>query len=397
MATTALLIGSGIYDGHREHWGGGGGKKTSKKQGIRPCRTKKGDMIPPDEWSRGDLRNMKGFVTRMGAEVYDTFNYTEQNADGSYSMGKTDVSDMIREFFDQQYKTKFVLYYTGHGDQDGSWLFPVTRTLKHTPTALSRSRGESEAASRDARNAFATASVVVHGAVDGDAQPARKPLPSVDAGPALEAISEGYLDSQQQDHAPPDDVSHVTTISAATSTTSISSYDIIENVPPKPARKFYDFVTFKDIVEAWDEMKRGREDKRLVMILDCCHSGKWVHKVNGELDAWAEEDAEEASSRATEFRNRRDISIQAACRPSEASTVAQSQLCSIFTKSFVAAQNRGLTERFLLTAFDHLLVLNVVSIAASPVGDVFTPLSSAHAAFGGIQFFDSFDDMHLKT
>ena len=148
-----------------------------------------------------------------------------------------------------------------------------------------------------------------------------------------------------------------------------------------------DLVTYEDVVGLWEESISGQKVRCLMMILDSCHSGRWVQKVNGEVD-------DEVCMQST----RRDhVCIQASCGPSELTAVAANQLSSVFTRAFVAAQNRSLFEKLVLTLLDHLFVLNLVSIARSPRRHSFSPVSSKCAPFGGIQFFDSFDDMHLNT
>jgi hypothetical protein len=77
--------------------------------------------------------------------------------------------------------------------------------------------------------------------------------------------------------------------------------------------------------------------------------------------------------------------------------IAKSQLCSTFTESFIDAQRRTPFEKLVLTAIDHLFVLNIVSLACYPQRNSFTPMSSSTPPFAGIRFFDSFDEMHLKT
>ena len=97
------------------------------------------------------------------------------------------------------------------------------------------------------------------------------------------------------------------------------------------------------------------------------------------------------------FRRRRDICIQAACRPAEESLIARNQLSSLFTRSFIAAQSKTTFEKLCISFFDHIFVFNFPSLLCSSLRRPFTPLRSHQPPFAGVKFFDSFDDMHLQT
>ena len=425
LSTSALLIGSAIYDEARtssDSGGGGRGKPTSQKRGIRPKKSKKGKRDPdPHAWAEGDLDNMGKFMERMHIHVFDRYNYKEQDERNNYSLGKSEVLQKISEFFDQDDKTDFVLYYTGHGAQDGSWLFPVTRSVDtpatQRPAGGGGGGGEGAtdvqehgdgsymtAVQETQGDAATTATVNVEVHEDGGATP-RSRSPSVT--PPDDNELENAEETQHREKSPIEARKDTPEKeqSLAPSDTSIVTLlvnDSILTQPPR-AKKLNDFITFEDIVEVWDEKRRGRDDRRLMMILDCCHAGRWVQKVNGEQAAWMDCDdneeaaatpasspaTQEAAAKARKFADRRDICIQAACRPSEKSMVSDDQGGSVFTKAFVSAQTKSLPEKFILMALDHLFVLNIVSIASSPIMDDFTPLSSVRAPFGGVQFLDS--------
>ena len=177
-----------------------------------------------------------------------------------------------------------------------------------------------------------------------------------------------------------------------------------------------------------------------MMILDCCHSGRWVQMADGKCrrsptEVSADHETAENSSfggssagasnsvsTAAEgiegeitvrqadnvneeddedgpeyYEKREDICIQSACRPIEESMIANNQQSSFFTRVFVAAQSKTTFEKLCITFFDHLFVFNFPSLLCSPFLHPFTPMKSGEPPFAGIKFFDSFDDMHLVT
>ena len=388
------------------------GKQTRVKRGIRQTRKKDGEIIPPDEWAKGDLKNMRRLMEMKSIAVHRVesveddeegddsgdgngggkdkdgkvpwLNYKEQRKDGDFALGKADILATINEFFRQRDKTFFVLYYTGHGDEEGSWVFPITKKVD--------SGGDKDQGERSERVAQATAAtrggeVVVENAGITVALHEESGSTTPSIGPRVSpAVQE--KDVQAQTHEVNQGQREIETPSKNIAALQAKS---MKEKPPKN-KKFNDHLTFEEVVELWDENKRKREDGdhcRLLMVLDCCCAGRWVQKVNGEKGAWA---GNGGDKKAVEFAKRNDICIQAACHPSESCSVSTNQRGSVFTKAFVAAQSKRLTEKCILTFFDHFLVLNVVSIASSPK-DNFNPLRSAHAPFGGFQVFDSFDDM----
>jgi hypothetical protein len=398
--TSALLIGSGVFQLRKPN--GGSGKPASKKGGIRQAYTKDGDQIPPGTWAIGDLDNMKDFIAKRGVDVFKSFNYTEKREDKSYALGKSDVLQTISDFFEQD-KTYFILYYTGHGDGDGSWCFPVTKAVSgsqnlHTHDAATLTETAEPATGTSPEEAalratVRTTSAEVHGNGEGAETGSRDGDGDALASDGGVEEDESITKTSQEGSQPSrvDEIESVSGQSNASIATLLTQYSIIEQ--PPPTEELNDFLTFEDVVEVWNEKKQGKGERYLMMILDCCHAGRWVQKINGET---LEEEGENEQP-ASKFSNRRDICIQAACRPSETSMVADSQLGSVFTKAFVAAQSKSVFEKFILTVIDHFLVLNVVSIASSPVRRRFTPLSSEYAPFGDFKFFDSFDEMHLKS
>ena len=158
---SALLIGSAIHQPRPSYEGASGGgrrlilsgrNKATKKRGIRRTRGKDGKTISPYEWAKGDLMNMQALMVRKNIAVFDAegvdetggdetpskkvskkvpwFSYREKVTRGNkliHALGKSDVLLSINDFFDQKDKTNFVLYYTGHGACDGSWVFPISK------------------------------------------------------------------------------------------------------------------------------------------------------------------------------------------------------------------------------------------------------------------------------
>lgn len=164
---------------------------------------------------------------------------------------------------------------------------------------------------------------------------------------------------------------------------------------PQDTEEWNELVRYDEVIQLWDENKKGRE-RHLMIILDCCFSGRWVRRVNGEPED--ELANPERRDSVQNLRKKNDVCIQAACRPNEKCGVTDSQLCSTFTREFIDAMNRNLFEKLFISTVDHLLVGNFVSMWCSrPAGESFTPLSSDHTPFPGFRFFNSFDDMLLQT
>ena len=330
----ALLIGSGECN---QDDGGKLIKRVVRKSGIRRV-LKNNQEVPRGLWAKNDLDNMECLLQNKRVDVVKKFNYREQHEDHTFALGREDVIDELYLFFRQRDRTRFILYYSGHGDPDGSWCFPRSFGL---PTRAPPSA-----------TAAGGATVEVHAAED--------------VRPRNSSVRNGGAGERQ--------------------------------LPPPPIEKTNDFITFEDVIEIWDEVKKelGKPERYLMMIIDCCFSGEWVQKVNGVSDEIVEKYPE------LETKTKKDISIQASCLPFEKSNVADSQECSVFTKNFVAAQSKSLLEKCILSTIDHALVINLVAIVTDPFrGSVsenrHTPMSSYRAPFDGFKFFDSFDDMYMGT
>ena len=354
-ATSALLIGSCICEPYRDLRCEG--KRVDKKNGIRRAFTKPSTLIPRWAWVKGDLDNMENMMNKKNIELFYRLEYRERDDDGRYALGKTDVLRLISDFFSQEEKTHFILYFSGNGDQDGSWVFPVTTlfikrvSIPKEPAIVAENKIEVE----------------VHR--DG----LEHPSPTPDSREHSSAFSES---------------SYVLSRDSRTNLYDITRAQLER---PAPVREWNDLVKYEDVIKLWDEHKKGRE-RYLMMILDCCHSGRWVQKFNGDFESC---DSEETYTYHQNTK-RQDICIQASCRPAEICSIAENQLSSVFTKAFVAAQNRSTFEKCILSLLDHIFVINVVSMACSR-REHFTPISSQCAPFAGIIFFDSFDDMYLQT
>ena len=152
--------------------------------------------------------------------------------------------------------------------------------------------------------------------------------------------------------------------------------------------KWTDLVQYDDIIQLWDENKKGRE-RYLMMILDCCYSGRWVRRVNGEPQ-------DEIGGKI--IQKRHDVCIQASCLPNEICGITNTQQCSSFTRAYIDACKRNTFEKLVLSAADHMFVTNFISMWYSrPTGDAFTPLSSEHDTFCGFEFYNSLDEMLFQT
>ena len=434
MATplpTALLIGSWKYDSVRPVRGSDGeesgrgtnvDKKTAKvdkKGNIKRAFTKEGPPVPAKAWVVGDLDNMETLIERRNIDLFYRLDYEEKNSKGVFARGKKDVLEKIEEFFKQEGRTHYILYFSGHGNKDGSWCFAMSTRANIDPVSITRpGQGEIEAA-------FAATPIDRETAVelhdDTMQHEAGKRTPS----PKPKVVKPASEPDARE-------------VSADSQPDSASLYDIVESEPvkddpdtPDPVNEWNELVKYEDVIALWEKCKQGRGERYLMLILDCCHSGRWVQMVNGEAVGEEESTAQEnkvdqypklaeatpgpeqeeeeevsaaqpvgavsTSADKTKYEKRDDVCIQAACRPAEVCMVAENQYSSVFTRAFVAAQNRTSLEKLLLTLFDHAFVLNFVSMYCSPKDHLFTPMTSQYAPFADIKFFDSFDDMYLKT
>ena len=116
----ALLIGSGECN---QDDGGKLIKRVVRKSGIRRV-LKNNQEVPRGLWAKNDLDNMECLLQNKRVDVVKKFNYREQHEDHTFALGRDDVIEELYLFFRQRDRTRFILYYSGHGDPDGSWCFP---------------------------------------------------------------------------------------------------------------------------------------------------------------------------------------------------------------------------------------------------------------------------------
>ena len=388
--TCAFLIGSGKYEPRGEADDDQGTGKATKKAGIKQKLTKSGRQIQDGEWALGDIKNMENLMERLGIEECDSHNYIEhRKEDGTYGLGKAEILQMIGNFFKKD-KTYFILYYTGHARRDGAWCFPRTKKrMDAGGSGVVPNIGETQAAQT------VVATVELEVSTEGGA---KEPETSVVQDGAEKEKSRTPSPVPKPEHLPQDQDA----ISRASLSSHVSGYSIIQSAKEQPdrAKLVNDFLSFHEVIGCWDDInKTSHRERYLMIILDCCHAGKWVEMVN-ELTVKADRREEgdlAADAEQIQPHKRHDICIQAACRPVEPSMVASSQLSSIFTRAFVAAQSKSFVEKMILAFIDHAFVLQVVSFAThSGYHDQFTPISSVCTPFGGIKFFNSFDDMYLS-
>ena len=405
--TCALLIGSGKYEARDACHG----EKTAvKKGGIRKKLSKDGRPIPDGQWADGDIGNMERLLTSKGVDV-SRFNYTEQHKDTyEYARGKCDVLEEIARFFERADKTYFILYYTGHANGNGSWCFPVTRRLVKKTSSLHSSHSQQpeaqeqcsgvESQGDEVAKLEVTVEVYAQPGVAGDTtqqiETATGLAPQIETATGLAplgaeesdgTIRDDVVEKSRVEHGPERGTPVLKSTSQEISNWESSEFSILE--PPDPAKKWNDYVTFEEVIKKWEEKREGRQNRYLMIILDCCHAGRWVEMIN-DLNKKGENDGDNGTKRP-------DICIQAACRALEGCNVASNQESSVFTRAFVAAQNTSFFEKLALSVIDHAFVLNVVSIFRSRQAGSCSPISSQFAPFAGIKFFDSFDDMYLKT
>ena len=391
--TIALLIGCGKCDHRRPIFGVG--KRISVKGGIRRSLVK-AYRIPDNQWAKGDLDNMEHLMAFKGIPVFGRLNYVEQHEDGCYALGKLDALRKIDAFFKTD-KTHFILYFTGHADEDGSWVFPVTKRAERSVTADSPARPSLPTGGGSAASTRAIeVSVDVHepgksgleskNSVSSGTQPTSTPL-TPPVSPNVDVMSAGGKTMNSSGQVP---------LSRFISTSYLSER-------PQPAKRWNELVTFEDIVQLWDNRKKKskKNERFLMLILDSCHSGRWVEMVN-ELSSRVSDTTDDVRTESevcdrVNKKSRHDICAQACCHPLENGMVAYNQLSSVFTRAFVSAQTRSYTEKLILSAIDHMFVLNLVSIWCYSKCRAGTPVSSLNGPFAGIKFFDSFDDMYLKT
>ena len=388
---SALLIGSWKCEKHRQIRGEkrymDSGRRRSrstvtKKAGIKVKFFKKdGEYVKRDEaeWVAGDLWIMKKLLREKGVVRPKIHNYQEMRK-GRFALGKCEVLCKIRKFFKQD-STYFILYFSGHADRDGSWCFSrLTRKEKKKVKESEGATGVGE----PGQSSGATANEEDYDIVPRESN---SPASSISGD---EHVS-GESETEQSDL---DD----------TDTEEEASLAKEKKSQLEDAKEWNELIKFEEIIEIWDQYKKESGDERyLMLILDCCYSGQWVRKINGEPEIMvAREDEEEREGgRRVEQQApapRRDICAQAACGADEVSMVDEEQVNSTFTKAFADAQNRSLLAKMAFAFLDHAVVLQVASMVVSPArAESFVPLSTENPPFHGFSFFNSFEDMYLKT
>ena len=372
--TCALLIGSGICYSNS--------KGTVKKGGIRRTLNKDGEPVPKGIWAEGDLESMERLLNSKGVRGDDVsrFNYHERDKDTNiWAKGRLEVLQKIGDFFQREDRTCFVLYYTGHGHEDGSWAFPVTRPASaraHSPQQSADDPHQHHEGSGSEEDLTAT-KIEVQVVIEDDANKGQHGAEGSDRvhRPTPESISEDNSEGEDTVKEKPaaENADNSEGEDTVKEKRSNSEYSVLgKNLPP--AVQENEFVDFEDVMQLWE--KGRKEGRYLLIILDCCHAGKWVEYIDGD-----------------KYRGRRDISIQAACHADKICEVAKDQRSSVFTNDFVHAQELSFSKVFLRSVLDHLFILNIVSLLGS---QKISPISSRYAPFGGIKFFDSYDDMYLR-
>lgn len=134
----------------------------------------------------------------------------------------------------------------------------------------------------------------------------------------------------------------------------------------------YETITFQDIVDMWDDAKRGQRRRYLMIISDSCYSGQLVRQVHR--------------------MPRDDIYVQAACRATEECE------WGTFTNRYVNASHTQNTAKTLVNTL-FIDIPNLIIKAVHMKTELLcTPISSRYdpsaAGFGEIAFFDSFADMY---
>ena len=371
-------------------------KGVIEKAGIRTILKRDGRPQAKDMWVNVDLDNMEHLMESKEIDIFQKFNYREQKDDYSFSLGKVEIISKITRFFSEEGRTKFVLYYSGHGDENGSWCFPRSFLPSQNGNSTRTSTPASDAAATTVPESNEVSVEVHQAAVDDDEEATpdeiQRAAASNESIVSVEVVHQAAGDDDEVEggstEATPDEIPRA----AATSPYLNESLEYLEakRQQPPPTPKTNDLLTFEDVIKIWDEKRQGQPKRYLMIILDCCFSGRWIEKLKRERDA--EDDS----------KIRGDICIQAACQPFEKSNVADSQEGSVFTKYFVAAQSQTLFKKLFLSLIDHFMVLQFVTIANDPFRGSLNynrhiPMCTQCAPFAGIQFFDTFEDMYLTT
>jgi hypothetical protein len=241
-ATTALLIGSWKCEKHRKVRGHNGKRapgstKVGKKAGIKKDFTKNGRKVPEAEWVEGDLRNMRSFFLGRNIDV-EKYDYRERitrgRSRGRPARGRRDVLKRIRQFFNQPGKTRFILYFSGHAYEDGSWSFSLL-TRKNV-------RGGRSASSE--------------GAIGG----------ATGSGSVADSASIGSIREREEESSDEE--------SGNESAREQSDSDSDSGERPEAEDEWNDLVTYEDVIRLWEESREGGGQRFLMLILDCCFSGQ---------------------------------------------------------------------------------------------------------------------------
>ena len=382
--TCALLIGSGKC--HR----GPGKVKVSMKGGIKRSRIKNQDQ--EGAWAETDLSKMQDLLEskRVAGDDITKINYKERNGK-KFANGKNEIITRIEQLFEKDGKY-YILYYTGHGDPNGAWVFPVTRidtdgggpaddqTSPHTQQGSFENESGNDLVTSTPGS---IAHVEVHESIEITESDSQVSATVAATEYGIEGNRQTFSQDTRRSSLPQDtseksdnQVKHKPEENKAGSRTDSVSSE--HNMPD--TKEDNEFIEFKDIIELWKNArkKQGRKDCFLMIISDCCHAGKWVQ----ELDSG-------------EHKNRSDICIQAACHSSEICKISKDQQSSEFTRYFVEAHSLSFAKKVFLAVLDHAFVLNIVSIVRSK--SEYSPISSRYAPFGQIEFYDSFDEMYLSS
>ena len=95
------------------------------KGGIKRSRIK--NQTQEGAWAETDLSRMQHLLRskRVADDDISQINYKERNGK-KFANGSKEITTRIEQLFQKNGKY-YILYYTGHGDPNGSWIFPVTR------------------------------------------------------------------------------------------------------------------------------------------------------------------------------------------------------------------------------------------------------------------------------
>ena len=375
--------------------------KVTKKKGIKKVTRKVGGK-PKDsteeEWAIGDLKIVREFLEcklRLNEGDVKECNYQERK-DGVAGLGRYEILQNLEDFFKQNDKTHFILYYSGHANKHGSWSFSRAK-VKHAkgPTEEPTAEGPSATTTTTEEN-------VATPCQDSEAS-GRKEFPIVEVYDGSTRTPSPVSKTLRQPSSQPSEAVEIepqVPISPPAPAIEASqvqeTYASAVRVQPQDEDVINELVRYRDVIEQWEKSKKGRPQRYLTIIIDSCFSGQWVRKASGKEDESPGRGERYESERSLEENRKRrpEICIQAACRAEELSIVADNQCESVFTRAFFDAQDMSLLKKFANAVIDHIVVLQLKSLTMT---NDFTPVSTEKPPFGGLKFFDSFDDMYLQT